>query len=64
MFLHYHLTIYTSIYLCIITGYTGDVCQREIDECVPNPCHTGVCQDEINGYECFCPNGKNQQFYI
>lgn len=27
----------------------------DIDECLSNPCHTGLCIDGINRYTCQCP---------
>ena len=40
------------------TGFTGDKCENNIDECSSNPCqNNGVCKDVTNGYECTCPPG-------
>ena len=37
-------------------GYTGRMCNEEINECASNPCKNGgTCQDLINAYECHCP---------
>ena len=33
-----------------------EVC-REINECIPDPCHTGNCVDLVNKFECVCPSG-------
>ena len=36
-------------------GYAGDgVDCTEINECNPNPCNTGSCNDEVNSYTCDC----------
>uniref|UniRef100_A0A914VZ39 Uncharacterized protein n=1 Tax=Plectus sambesii TaxID=2011161 RepID=A0A914VZ39_9BILA len=36
-------------------GYTGTVCNTEIDECDSSPClNNGVCTDTFNGYNCTC----------
>ena len=29
----------------------------DIDECEPNPCIHGACDDEINDYSCTCDDG-------
>ena len=39
-------------------GYTGPVCDVDIDECDPNPCQNrGNCTDLINDYICTCATG-------
>ncbi|XP_009950368.1 PREDICTED: neurogenic locus notch homolog protein 1-like, partial [Leptosomus discolor] len=39
-------------------GYTGHMCNINIDECASNPCHNGgTCKDGINGFTCLCPEG-------
>ncbi|XP_009320420.1 PREDICTED: LOW QUALITY PROTEIN: neurogenic locus notch homolog protein 1 [Pygoscelis adeliae] len=39
-------------------GYTGRMCNINIDECSSNPCHNGgTCKDGINGFTCLCPEG-------
>ncbi|KAL4239474.1 hypothetical protein ACF0H5_000289 [Mactra antiquata] len=41
-------------------GYTGSLCQHNIDECSSNPCQNGgICLDEIAGYSCNCLIGYN-----
>ncbi|CAG2112441.1 unnamed protein product, partial [Medioppia subpectinata] len=36
-------------------GYTGSLCDQEINECVPNPCQNGgTCTDQQNGFLCVC----------
>ena len=42
-------------YVCdCISGFWGTFCEREIDECLSNPCTFGqeVCRDIMNGYKC------------
>lgn len=42
------------------TGYTGKLCQHDIDSCQTNPClQGGTCIDKpgSQGYECQCPAG-------
>lgn len=41
-------------------GYTGKLCQHDIDSCQTNPCRQGgTCIDRpgSQGYECQCPAG-------
>ncbi|XP_078693842.1 von Willebrand factor D and EGF domain-containing protein-like isoform X3 [Branchiostoma floridae x Branchiostoma belcheri] len=44
-------------YTCVCPGYTGDVCETELDECQSNPCVNGTCIDLVNGYNCTCAEG-------
>ncbi len=37
-------------------GYSGDLCDKNIDDCTPNPCRNGGrCDDGIDEYSCVCP---------
>ena len=38
-------------------GFTGQVCDVNINECQSNPCVRGMCVDQINGFACNCPAG-------
>ncbi|XP_078703010.1 von Willebrand factor D and EGF domain-containing protein-like isoform X1 [Branchiostoma floridae x Branchiostoma belcheri] len=44
-------------YTCVCPGYTGNVCETELDECQSNPCVNGTCIDLVNGYNCTCAEG-------
>ncbi|XP_078573393.1 von Willebrand factor D and EGF domain-containing protein-like [Branchiostoma floridae x Branchiostoma japonicum] len=41
-------------YNCECSGYTGALCEEEVDECASNPCVNGACNDEVNGFTCTC----------
>jgi hypothetical protein len=39
-------------------GFSGSLCQTNIDECASAPCQNGgTCQDQVNGYTCDCVPG-------
>ncbi|KAI8492991.1 hypothetical protein Bbelb_289950 [Branchiostoma belcheri] len=46
-------------FVCVCPpGYTGGVCQIEINECSGSPCtNGGNCRDEVNGFTCECAPG-------
>jgi hypothetical protein len=36
-------------------GYEGDLCEKNIDDCAPNPCRNGGrCDDGVGAYSCVC----------
>uniref|UniRef100_A0A8C2SPN7 Protocadherin Fat 4 n=1 Tax=Coturnix japonica TaxID=93934 RepID=A0A8C2SPN7_COTJA len=39
-------------------GYEGTLCEIDIDECLPSPCHNdGTCHNLVGGFSCSCPDG-------
>uniref|UniRef100_A0A7M4E463 Neurogenic locus notch homolog protein 2 n=1 Tax=Crocodylus porosus TaxID=8502 RepID=A0A7M4E463_CROPO len=47
-----------SIVSFSFSGFTGAVCQIDIDDCSSTPCLNGAkCIDHPNGYECQCATG-------
>ncbi|XP_034025619.1 protein crumbs homolog 1-like [Thalassophryne amazonica] len=38
-------------------GWEGEVCQTEINECLPDPCVYGTCTDQLADYQCDCQPG-------
>ena len=42
-------------------GYTGNLCENEIDECVSSPCLHGNCENRIGSFFCHCRKGYRGQ---
>uniref|UniRef100_A0A8C0AXX0 Protocadherin Fat 4 n=1 Tax=Buteo japonicus TaxID=224669 RepID=A0A8C0AXX0_9AVES len=39
-------------------GYDGSLCETDIDECLPSPCHNdGTCHNLVGGFSCSCLEG-------
>ena len=48
----------TLNYHCICEmGYTGLLCEINIDDCFPDPCHGYPCTDYERNFECDCEDG-------
>lgn len=51
-----------SGYRCICaSGFTGENCETNIDDCEFNECKKGICIDAINDYYCACHLGYDGQ---
>lgn len=45
---------------CNTTGFNGELCSDNIDDCFDSPCQNGgVCADGINSFTCACAYGSN-----
>lgn len=46
-------------YECVCDrGWTGELCESNINDCQPNPCQNGGhCVDGIDDYKCTCEPG-------
>jgi len=50
---HTHLTLAD---LARVSGFRGDHCEENIDDCPGNLCQNGAtCVDRVNEYSCLCP---------
>ncbi|GFX94272.1 sushi, von Willebrand factor type A, EGF and pentraxin domain-containing protein 1 [Trichonephila clavipes] len=47
-----------SFYCNCSSGFTGTLCDAEVDECLSSPClNNGTCLDKVNDFACICPAG-------
>ncbi|KAL3860366.1 hypothetical protein ACJMK2_010502 [Sinanodonta woodiana] len=53
----------TDSFSCIcMNGYSGQMCDSDVDECAANPCARGTCNNTQGSYYCKCPLGYTGQF--
>lgn len=45
-------------------GFTGPLCQHNLNECESSPCVHGICVDQEDGFRCFCQPGKYTFIFI
>ncbi|KAM4772447.1 protein delta homolog 2 [Rhinophrynus dorsalis] len=55
---------YADTFVCsCLAGYTGDLCQTDVDDCLMRPCANGAtCHDGVNRFSCECPLGFQGRF--
>uniref|UniRef100_A0AAR2JRL6 Neurogenic locus notch homolog protein 1 n=1 Tax=Pygocentrus nattereri TaxID=42514 RepID=A0AAR2JRL6_PYGNA len=51
------LPSFLSLSLALLAGFTGSLCEIDINECASNPCHYGVCKDGLASFTCVCRPG-------
>ncbi|CAM9260590.1 unnamed protein product [Chrysoparadoxa australica] len=55
---HCNRTLAVAVCSSCDTGYAGDLCEIDIDDCAENPCAPGWnCTDGVNTYSCTCHSG-------
>ncbi len=53
--------MFTLNCIIMVTGYTGERCEEDIDECktLSTPCFQGgLCNNIAGDYYCVCPPGR------
>lgn len=62
---NHNLSSYPILMCFLLAGFSGEMCQINIDECSSTPCLNGAkCIDLPNGYECECSEGKQELSYV
>lgn len=47
-------------YTCqCLPGFTGQMCEVNVDDCATQPCRRGRCIDRVNGFICTCYSGSD-----
>merc|ERR1712091_672517 len=52
-------SIMADLYTCTCAaGYSGDICETDLDECASTPClHGATCTQGVDSYTCTCMAG-------
>lgn len=46
-------------------GFSGKLCENDIDECESNPClNAGICKNAVGSFSCICLNGFSGIFKL
>lgn len=57
--------LFHSVVFQFFAGFSGEMCQIDIDECSSTPCLNGAkCIDLPNGYDCECAEGKQELSHV
>ena len=46
----------------MITGYTGDHCEVNINDCLGVQCNNGTCKDLVGDFHCKCYGGYEGKY--
>ena len=52
----------SSGFVCTcVSGYTGETCVENINDCIEVDCGNGTCHDQLAGYVCVCVKQATQE---